>query len=104
MRNKEQREGLMEKLVDAFDKRKLAQIIDSYRDTIEENILILVSGEVEKIIDVYEKEHIVKELLKLHKKNPEDLAILHRVAVNLLTETNWLVFHDKRTKLDKKAE
>lgn len=96
MRNREQREKLMEKLADAFVKMELTAITATTNHCRDE-ILTLVSGEVKNIIDIYEKEHIVKELLKLYKENPQDLDILHMIAVDLLSENNFNEFHDKRT-------
>ena len=71
--------------MDAFDWEGLTQITDSCRD----NIRILVTDKIKNIIDVYEKEHIVKELLKLAKEDEEvSFDILEKNVLPLLSTKN----------------
>ena len=102
MRVEKQKEELMEKLADAFDKMGLTAITNHCRD----EMMNLVYTQVENIIDVYEKEHIVKELLKLHKENPETppIDILEMIAIILLSEKNFNKFRNERIELDKKVD
>jgi len=84
--------------VDAFDWEGLTKITDSCRDDIK----ILVTEQIEKIIDVYEKEHIVKELLKLAKDKEVSFGILEKFVLQLLSTKNRSEFHNKHLELRRK--
>ena len=102
MRKEKERDKLVIKIADAFNERNRRSLTQTTNHCIDE-MMVQIQSDVENIIGDYEKEHIIKELLKLHKENPENppLDILEWIANILLSKKNWLVFHDKRVELDK---
>ena len=88
MREKqEERDNLIKKLVDAFDHKRLTQ-----------EISVIVNDEVKNIIDLYEKEHIIKKLHELQNKDKSNsnFAFIEIVADALLSRKNLSEFHSKR--------